>query len=619
MSYLDFEYQLRTDKKFNWEVWKHIKKMEQMEELSQQNSQYLNAYHDALFGVLKACHFNLTLMTKYFWPRYPKDKPLGYANYPFAWHMFDVKIGGYSVFRGSRQISKTTSFACRQFMLAKLFPAFKSLYITPRYDQLQTYQNKFREMEKANRFYRRDTNLRQNLGYKEFHNGSIVEMAYVLTSAAGIRGKSTDELLIDETQNFDPDLELEVMQTQSASTMPITIYSGTSISTDSMLEHKWNESSQGSWFMYCECGHWNIPLLEYGVLDMIQPNGPSCIKCKRILQVREGKFIHAYPEQFKRGFRGFHIPQLIVPAVVYNPIRWANIYQLKQKIGGSSKFAQEVLGIATEVGERELTRKQLEAICTLGNQLERLHHKARNGGYRWVISGCDWGGSDYIPDLHIKVSTTVHAVIGIDPSGSLDLIHFRRYSGMNYDDIVGDILYNHNILKGYAMASDFGVGAVYNSKIREKVPPERHLIFNYVGPTSDLLSEPKGPHLYNQWSLNRTESISLTYEAVRTRRFRCFDWSMSQEYLQDFLNLFRAPGEKSASGTTSGTTTFIYRAHPTKPNDALMAVNYAHMLAKILIGEPMLADLSMKIRLESSLHSGMTDIYTSELPGAISG
>jgi phage terminase large subunit GpA-like protein len=106
-------------------------------------------------------------------------------------------------------------------------------------------------MEKTNRFYQKNKDLRQNLAYKEYANGSVVEMAYVLTSAAGIRGKSTDELLFDEYQNFDPELEVEVSQTQSASEMPITIYAGTSLTTDSALEARWNESSQGSWVMKC--------------------------------------------------------------------------------------------------------------------------------------------------------------------------------------------------------------------------------------------------------------------------------------------------------------------------------------------------------------------------------
>jgi hypothetical protein len=336
---------------------------------------------------------------------------------------------------------------------------------------------------------------------------------------------------------------------------------------------------------------------------MIQAKGPSCVKCSKLLDVREGQWVHAFPGNREAGLVGYHVPKLVVPALVSDPLTWAEIYRQKTKVGSSRQFIQEVLGIATQEGEREITRKQLEAICTLGPDLQNLLLKVKQNTYRWVISGCDWGGSDYIPELRIKKSTTVHVIMGIKPQGQLDILHIRRYAGMNYDDIVGDILHQHKAYKGYAMASDFGVGALYNSKLREKIPPERHLMFCYTGPSTKLLAEPKGDHQFNQWSLNKTESISLTFEALRQGRIRCFDWLIAQEYLQDALNLFRAPGERgqSGSGAGAGATTFIYRSHPTRCNDTLMSINYCHMLAKLLLGEPMLADQSIRIRLEAQL------------------
>ena len=252
-------------------------------------------------------------------------------------------------------------------------------------------------------------------------------------------------------------------------------------------------------------------------------------------------------------------------------------------------------------------------ICVLGRDFNALLRKAQQRDYEFVVSGCDWGGSDYIPAQHIKISTTVHVVVGVLPTGKLDILHIQRYSGMNYDDIVNDIMHNHSVRNGFAIASDFGVGAVYNSKIREKLPPEKHLIFGYVGPASDLISEPKQAHIYNQWSLNKTESLSLTYEAIRQQRIRCFDWAIAEEFLSDFLNIFRSPGE-----SPSGATTFIYRAHPSKPNDTAMAINYAFMLAKILLKEPMFADSSLKSRLEQTFHSGL-DYSSASFPGHISG
>ena len=471
--HLDLEYQVRTNGQFRHGLQQCIARLAQAERLVGENQTQTPKYQEALWDLIKYCSLNLTFLTPSHWPRFPKDKPLSFADYPYAFQMFELQAGGFTVFRGSRQIAKSTSFSCRQQLLARLIPGFKSLYIVPRNQQLKTYQYKMREVEKAMVDFvpRNDSQLRKNLGYKEFANGSTIEMTYVLTTASNIRGKSADELLFDEAQDFDPDLEIEVAQTQSASTYPITIYAGTSLTTDTMLEKKWSESSQGLWITKCTgCNHENIPLPEHQVLDMIEPSGPACAKCGRPIDVRTGRFLHAYPERVACGRKGFHIPQLIVPSVVKNPIRWAKIHEMKLKQGGDRKFLQEILGIAVEEGEREITRKNLMDICILGRDLEALRRKAQQRRYEDVVSGCDWGGSDYIPAQHIKISTTVHAVIGVAAQGKLDILHLRRYSGMNYDDIVGDILHNHAAFSGTALASDFGVGAVYNSKLREQFP-----------------------------------------------------------------------------------------------------------------------------------------------------
>jgi hypothetical protein len=619
MYYSDIEYKCRTDGQFRSKLLAYSKRMAYFAAKAKEGGDtYRTAYNETLWKFIQFTNFNLVFLTEHYFPKYPKDKPLNFSEYPFAFQMFEFQIGGYNVFRGSRQISKSTSFSARQLLNSNLFPGFKSLYICPRNQQLATYANKLKEIERASLFASTENHkFRRNLNLKEFEGGSSIELAYVLTNASVVRGKSADELLYDEAQDFDPDLEIEVGQIQSASEMPVTIYAGTSLTTESFLEQKYSASSMCSWTTRCGCGTYNIPLPEHRVLDQIQPQGPSCWKCGRLLDIRNGRFVAADWALHDKGRRGFHIPQIIIPAVFNNPIRWADIYEKKVKMGGDRKFLQEILGVATEEGEREITKKNLMDICILPD-LRVLHEKARSRQYQFVISGCDWGGSDYIPAEHIKISTTVHVMVGITTTGAFEIIHIRRYSGMNYDDIAGDIIHNHEALNGMAIATDFGVGAVYNSKLRERLPAERHLIFNYVGPDSNLLSEPAKAHIYNQWSLNKTESISMTYAAVRERRFRCFKWEQASEYLMDFMNMYRAPAEKAGSGAT----TFLYRSSASRPNDTLQAVNYCHMLGKILLGEPMFPDIATKIRLEQALGAttfGMFNTDPRNIGGSYSG
>jgi hypothetical protein len=251
--YLDLESKARTNGEFQHGLASRFKELDRLFALASRNPSYQGKHQEALMDFIQYCNFNLVFLTSHFWPRYPKDEPLSYGDFPFAWQMFEFQIGGFRVFRGSRQISKSTSFCCRQQLNARFIPGFKSIYIVPRTQQLETYCNKMREIERAMVGFspKHKADLRKNLGLKEFANGSTIEMVYVLTTASPVRGKSADELLYDEVQDFDPDLEIEVAQIQSASPQPSTIYAGTSQDTNTMLEKKWTESSQGLWVTRC--------------------------------------------------------------------------------------------------------------------------------------------------------------------------------------------------------------------------------------------------------------------------------------------------------------------------------------------------------------------------------
>lgn len=724
--------------------------MQRLEPLARSSDRHAREFEDALFRFIRLCKYNLAFLTPYYFPRYPKDEPLNFRDYPFSFSLFNFEIGTSTTVRAGRQIAKcrpksatepvmssdgdpihpaelqpgqhvlaldndnnlataeivaihdtglqpiwrvmfqsgkvlrlsvghplktsrgwvevqklscddfavsvlenndvtwdrvkslalegeeetwdielnrhhnyvlsgiishnTTSLGARQLLNAKFIPRFASMYITPRYEQLYTYAKKLREMEVADRFYHKDTTFPKNLFHKQFSNGSKIELTYVNTTDERVRGKSVDELIVDEAQGFDPELDIPVHEVVNASKISITFYSGTSLTTDTFLEHKFSISSAACWVMKCGCGHHNIPDLEHKVLDMIQPQGPSCAKCGRLLDVRNGEFVHANQKALAIGHYGFHIPQIIMPSVAYHANRWDKLYD-KKISGNVNKFLQEILGIPTEEGEREITEQQLKDICILGNNLEKLKARALARKYRFVISGCDWGGSDYNPDLNMKASTTVHSIVGVNPDGKIDIIRMDRYYGMQYEDIIASILGTHQAYNGTAIASDFGVGAYYNSKIREVIPHHRHLMFNYTGPLTAMISEPKTSHPPNTWNLNKTESISTTYDGIRQKRIRCYDWSLAQPYLKDFLNLYRAPGEKKGE---TGLTVMLYRSHPTKTTDTLMAVNYCYMLAKILLGESLVPDVTLQRRIMGQIIPAL-NMMGGHGPGVVSG
>ena len=437
-------------------------------------------------------------------------------------------------------------------------------------------------------------------------------------------------IAIHNCQLLDPDFLPDIEQCQKASRMPTTIYAGTSTTTDSLLETKFLESSQAAWLL--RAPGYNSQSAGQGwlncsdkddVLKAIQPQGLTNPATGKVIDVTEGRFVHQIQSNFEQGYLGFHIPQIIIPDYANIPQKWMEIWNAFQSYD-IKKFLQEILGIPTEEGMREITTQDLKNICVLPETPETLKHLAasNNGRYKYTVSGCDWGGSDYNPATKTKVSFTVHVILGICWDGSIEILHIRQYSGMDYRSISNQICEDHKAYNCIGIASDFGVGAAYNMLLRENpiIRPERHFIFGYVGPQSALIKAPSsGPGWFNQYSLNRTESITSLYQAIKSRRFRCYSWDLAQERLIELLNLYRVPTEN-----VGGNSGFRYQRHGSKADDTLHAINFAFCLARIILNEPIIEDPALRHMFNESFNTQTTTQFFNphggfDLGGAISG
>jgi len=603
--YFDLEYTVRTNGQFRDKLTKLTNELQVLTHKAESSGYHTQLAQEILREILRFCKYNPAFLLPYYYPQYPKNKPMSLRDFPFAYHLLPINIGGFMVIRGSRQIAKSTTFAARQRLNAHMIPKLKSLYIAPKADQVKTYANRLRDLETAFRFPTTSHKYRQNLQYKEYPNGSSIQLINVDTQVSSARGMSTDELLYDEYQNFDPSFEPEIDEIQRASHMPVTIYAGTSLTTDTALEGKYADSSQGVWIMKCDsCNHENVPTPEDGVLDMIQPKGVCCCKCGARLDVTKGRFVHLDEDKFKIGRFGFHIPQIIVPAVVNNHIRWDEIYR-KKLHQDPRKFLQENLGIPTQEGEREITEGDLRRMCILGESNAPYLAKAQSGEYYAVFSGCDWGGSDYDVSNKTKLSYTTHAIIGLNRDGTFDLIHGKRYEGMSYRAIASDILARHNEFHGMALGSDYGVGYAYNMLLREQMAPENHFIYKYSGPNSQVIQESKT--MFNMFSLNRTESITALYYGMKNLRIRSLHWERMGDYLSECLNLIRIPQETSGGGTG-----FLYRKHGARSDDFLHALNFAYITGRVFLQENLVEDTALLNRMKLSMTSNAGNLIARE-------
>jgi hypothetical protein len=257
----------------------------------------------------------------------------------------------------------------------------------------------------------------------------------------------------------------------------------------------------------------------------------------------------------------------------------------------------ENFGIAIAEGSREITSQDLQRMCVLPDTPEQLKKKCKDGFYRVVISGCDWGGSDYNPSTKTKTSYTVHCIIGLAPDNHIDILHYKRYSGMMYNEIAAHIIEDHNAYNGTALASDFGVGLAYNMELRKYIPVDRHFIIGYVGPKAAAVSVPKDAHLDNQLSVNRTEALTNVFrdaKCIAPQKICCRNWTEMKPFLEDWLNMFRVPTEDN-----TGRSTFKYIRAATKADDALHAFTFAYVLMKIFMGESLIHDPQLEQKIQA--------------------
>jgi hypothetical protein len=560
--------------------------------------------------LVRLCNHNLGLLFPYTFQSYlpPKlgsaePRPLSLMNRPFAWLTTTAMPYSKSVLRAGRQASKSTTLGGLHLIVSHVL-GLRNMYLAPHTEQATTFARRVRELERgcafpvSNRF-------KQNDYYKEYPSGGIFEIAHAYTGADHIRGKTEDMLTIDEAQNFDGGLFPEIEQILKVSQWPIFNVAGSSLTMDTFLEAQFQSGSQGLFHIRCpgrtksgEPRYLNCGDPDQS-LKAIRERGLCCPWTGKLLNPVNGFFVHAYPRRFEDYNTSVHVPQIIIPDFVNNPMEWRKIWNSYTEYT-TAKFLQEVLGIPTEKGARELTEQEMESICVLGSQ-DDLVKKARTGSrYKYIVSGCDWGGSDYNRALKTKTSFTVHVILGITHDNKFDILHMRQYSGMGYKEIVGHILSDHRYYGASALASDFGAGQAYNFLLREPggLDPRRHVVFDYVGPRTAPIATPKGENNFvNLYMLNRNEAITELFLAIKNQRIRCYNWDQAQTRLSEFLNVVRVHKESEATGATS----FRYIRAGDQPDDTLHAVNFAYVLGRLMLGETLCEDQGLITSLRGQL------------------
>jgi len=168
-------------------------------------------------------------------------------------------------------------------------------------------------------------------------------------------------------------------------------FSGTPKTLDNTAEKLWQQTSMAECAMRCpRCGHWNIACVDYDLLDMIQEAGPSCSKCKRLLDPMNSCWIHRKPD-LMNTFVGYHVSQVTHVYHYGNPQNWAELLYKKRNYP-TWRFFNECLGESYESSTRLVNLHELQAACRRDRVNEAGAAAQVSVRAKMSALGIDWGG-----------------------------------------------------------------------------------------------------------------------------------------------------------------------------------------------------------------------------------
>jgi len=407
-----------------------------------------------------------------------------------------------------RQIGKSVYLGSKSSTRSILLPNNRILYVAPLESQVKTWsktklQKIIDDSEYIKKFFPRKDN---NVFFKQNTLGSYIELTFASMASAEparVRGKSADDLYIDETQDIVPDALPVIKETTTSSLRPLITYTGTAKSEDNLTGVLWKKSTQIERVYKCpSCSKYNI--IERA---NIGEHGLICKYCKKPLDQKMSKFIVV--EQKDPEKVAIRLPQVIMP-IHQTPNKWRDVYD-KFLTYSPDKFNQEVLGIPTGSGVRFLTIEHLRKLCDENRGMYRGYKDEFYVKYRnRIFMGIDWSGEGLNDEVK---SRTAVLVMGHRTDGNIDVIYGEIIPPGDPDgtlERIKQIAYGFRVM---SIGADAGMGAYQNAILAKEFGVNRMLQLRYV-------SSPQKPYkVYNQAAgivvIDKTTAIDTVMGILR--------------------------------------------------------------------------------------------------------
>lgn len=512
-------------------------------------------------------------------------KDFSLTDFPQFKVLYDAPYVPQLMYMCGRQVAKSTNLSRYEVLNCLQIPHFQVLYVAPLQAQTMHYSSMYlREAIKTCALARHMQNIEaadeeigpviKQMGHQSFANGAGIKLTYAKTSADRARGIFCDELDCDEIQDHLVDNLNVILHSLTQSEYGLRRYTGTAKTLDNTIEFFWQQSSQAEWVVQCShCNHWNIPNKDGDVLSMIQIHGPSCIRCGQVLDVRKGEWVHAFPER-EFTFSGYHIPQIVVPSIVYNQRRWNELLG-KMRLPIATVY-QEVLGISSSVGARLITQEDIDKYCTLPSVQEMAKPEWRRR-YPVIVAGIDWGVAE-------QTSFTVLTILGIRQDGKMHVLWAKRYAGFDTDTLLRDIAQTCRYYKVCLVAADFGMGFAQNTMLTHRF----NLPVIQVGYTRQQQLMSYRPILgYPRWTVDKVTALELMFWGIRYGHFAFPPKAESDVYTSDLLSPYEEIREER------GLESKAFVRNPNVPDDFANALCFAMLGGLRLTGSDLLRVVPM--------------------------
>lgn len=465
------------------------------------------------------------------------------------------------ILRCGRQVEKSTLLVNLIIYLCVKYPGIQILFCCPREEQADFFvSDRLIPAIQDSPFVRRvliGVRRRRLSGRKlVFANSSKVFVRSAFNSADAARGVSANVLIVDEFQDAAPGNLPVLMAALSHSTRKQVILAGTAKGVQNQLEVMFRQSTACEWLVPCTHCEERVLLDE----KVMGPQYPICSKCGAKLEIQNGLWVPRNP-QSKWG-KGYCISHLLVPWVTYEELL-AN-----QLTFGSIPFRNECLGLPTILGDRVVTREEVEACC-LKRRMATKYEEIPREGQGQLVAGIDWGGG--------AVSTTVLVIGYMRDNKEFQVCRFDRFSpNEDSQHVVSKVARKCREFRVIAIAADGGGnGHVCNRWLYDKLQTGSPICSIFYGVSE---GKPFADGVLRKWTVDRSATLGLLFTRIKIKLIS-FPASMDcGSFLDEFLNEYEDYDKHNRS--------LQFRNPDDLLDDTVHATNYAQIIGHAVRSSP---------------------------------